>query len=87
MEPRIQYAKSGDLNIDCQVVGNGPLDLVWVSGNVTLHRVAPDISAQFRYEYWQGRQDSNPRPTVLETVPRRPWPVVMGRFRYESVRR
>lgn len=30
MEPQIQYAKSGDLNIAFQVVGNGPLDLVWV---------------------------------------------------------
>ena len=30
MQPRTQYARSGSLNIAYQVVGDGPLDLVWV---------------------------------------------------------
>ena len=35
MEPRIQYAKSGDVNIAYQVVGDGPFDLVLVPGWVS----------------------------------------------------
>jgi class 3 adenylate cyclase len=31
MEPETKYAKSGDVNIAYQVVGDGPLDLVWVA--------------------------------------------------------
>jgi len=30
VQPRTQYARSGSLNIAYQVVGDGPLDLVWV---------------------------------------------------------
>lgn len=30
--PRTKYAKSGDVNIAYQVVGTGPIDLVWVPG-------------------------------------------------------
>jgi class 3 adenylate cyclase len=32
MQPETRYAKSGDLNIAYQVVGEGPLDLVYVAG-------------------------------------------------------
>ena len=32
MQPETKYAKSGDVNIAYQVVGDGPLDLVWVPG-------------------------------------------------------
>jgi pimeloyl-ACP methyl ester carboxylesterase len=32
MQPRTEYAKSGDLNIAYQVVGDGPLDLVFTFG-------------------------------------------------------
>jgi hypothetical protein len=37
--PETRYAKSGDVHIAYQVVGNGPLDLVWVygaAGNIEL---------------------------------------------------
>ena len=33
--PETRYAKSGDVNIAYQVVGDGPLDLVWVQGWVS----------------------------------------------------
>ena len=32
MRPQTNYAKSGDVNIAYQVVGTGPIDLVWVPG-------------------------------------------------------
>jgi pimeloyl-ACP methyl ester carboxylesterase len=35
MQPETKYAKSGDVNIAYQVVGDGPLDLVWVPGFVS----------------------------------------------------
>ena len=35
MQPETKYAKSGDVNIAYQVVGHGPLDLVWVPGWVS----------------------------------------------------
>ena len=35
MQPETKYAKSGDLSIAYQVVGDGPLDLVWVPGFVS----------------------------------------------------
>ncbi len=35
MQPETRYAKSGDVNIAYQVVGDGPLDLVWSRGSVT----------------------------------------------------
>jgi len=35
MQPETRYAKSGDINIAYQVVGDGPLDLVWVPGMVS----------------------------------------------------
>ena len=35
MLPETQYAKSGDVNIAYQVVGEGPLDLVLVPGFVS----------------------------------------------------
>jgi class 3 adenylate cyclase len=35
MQPETRYAKSGDVNIAYQVVGDGPLDLVWVPGFVS----------------------------------------------------
>jgi hypothetical protein len=33
--PDVQYAKSGDVNIAYQVTGDGPVDLVFVTGYVT----------------------------------------------------
>src|SRR5947207_14534267 len=44
MPPETRYAKSGDLNIAYQVVGDGPFDLVYVPGwvsNVELHWEKP----------------------------------------------
>lgn len=35
MRPKTQYAKCGDLNIAYQVVGNGPLDIIYVPGWVS----------------------------------------------------
>lgn len=35
MTPRVRYARSGDVNIAYQVVGDGPLDLVFVMGWVS----------------------------------------------------
>jgi pimeloyl-ACP methyl ester carboxylesterase len=35
MQPETKYAKSGDVNIAYQVIGDGPLDLVYVSGWVS----------------------------------------------------
>jgi class 3 adenylate cyclase len=35
MQPETRYAKSGDVNIAYQVVGEGPIDLVWVPGFVS----------------------------------------------------
>jgi hypothetical protein len=33
--PAVRYAASGDLSIAYQVVGDGPVDLVWVPGFVS----------------------------------------------------
>src|SRR5437016_3620128 len=44
--PETRYAKSGDVHIAYQVVGNGPLDLVFVPGaisNVELQWEFPEI--------------------------------------------
>ena len=35
MSPQIQYARSGDVHIAYQVLGSGPLDLVFVPGFVS----------------------------------------------------
>ena len=35
MQPQTQYAKSGDVHIAYQVIGEGPLDLVFVPGFVS----------------------------------------------------
>jgi len=35
MRPETRYAKSGDVHIAYQVVGEGPLDLVFVPGFVS----------------------------------------------------
>ena len=35
MPPETRYARSGDLNVAYQVVGEGPLDLVYVPGWVS----------------------------------------------------
>lgn len=47
MVPRTQYARSGRVNIAYQVVGNGPLDLVYVPGwvsNVELNWEEPEYA-------------------------------------------
>ena len=35
LKPRTRYAKSGDINIAYQVVGEGSLDLVYVPGFIS----------------------------------------------------
>jgi pimeloyl-ACP methyl ester carboxylesterase len=45
--PETRYAKSGDVHIAYQVVGNGPLDLVWVygaAGNIELQWEFPEYA-------------------------------------------
>ena len=34
-EPETRYAKSGDVNVAYQVVGDGPIDLVYVPGFIS----------------------------------------------------
>ena len=36
MVPKTRYAKSGELNIAYQIVGDGPFDLVYVAGWIFL---------------------------------------------------
>jgi class 3 adenylate cyclase/esterase/lipase len=48
--PRTRYARSGDVNIAYQVVGDGPVDLVYVPGWVSHIELAwelPDLAAGF----------------------------------------
>src|SRR6266581_5597218 len=48
--PFTRYARSGDVNIAYQVVGEGPVDLVYVPGwisNVELAWELPDLAAGF----------------------------------------
>src|SRR5579884_1001709 len=50
MPPRTEYAKSGDLNIAYQVVGDGPVDLLYVPGWVSHVELAwelPDLALGF----------------------------------------
>jgi hypothetical protein len=35
MRPVTRYAKSGDIHIAYQVVGDGPIDLVWAPGYIS----------------------------------------------------
>lgn len=49
--PQTRYAKSGDVHIAYQVIGNGPLDLVWVPGwisHVELVWEEPGLARFFR---------------------------------------
>ena len=34
-EPAIRYARSGDVHVAYQVVGDGPVDIVFVEGSIT----------------------------------------------------
>jgi pimeloyl-ACP methyl ester carboxylesterase/class 3 adenylate cyclase len=50
-QPATQYARAGDVNIAYQVVGDGPVDLVWVyglAGNVEVFWEEPSLAAFFR---------------------------------------
>ena len=50
MVPQTRYAKSGDVNIAYQVVGDGPVDLVYVPGWVSHVELAwelPDLADGF----------------------------------------
>jgi pimeloyl-ACP methyl ester carboxylesterase len=50
-QPATQYARAGDVNIAYQVVGDGPLDLVWVYGlasNVEVFWEEPSLAAFLR---------------------------------------
>ncbi len=47
--PETKYAKSGDVNIAYQVVGDGPLDLVWVPGFVSHLEVGWEEPSYIRF--------------------------------------
>ena len=50
MAPRTQYARSGDLNIAYQVIGDGPIDLVYVPSwmsQVEVYWEEPRIASYF----------------------------------------
>ncbi len=50
MPPETRYARSGDLHIAYQVVGEGPVDLVWVPGwisNIDIYWEEPAVAAYF----------------------------------------
>ena len=50
-DPETRYARSGDVNIAYQVVGDGPIDLVYVPGfvsNVAMTWTVPDYAAYLR---------------------------------------
>jgi hypothetical protein len=43
--PRAQYAWNGDVAIAYGVVGDGPIDLVYVQGYVSVSRTVKDLTA------------------------------------------
>jgi class 3 adenylate cyclase/alpha-beta hydrolase superfamily lysophospholipase len=50
MPPETRYARSGDVHIAYQVVGDGPIDLVWVPGwisNIDLYWEEPTVASYF----------------------------------------
>jgi hypothetical protein len=50
MAPRTQYARSGDLHIAYQVIGDGPIDLVYVPSwmsQVEVYWEEPRIASYF----------------------------------------
>jgi pimeloyl-ACP methyl ester carboxylesterase len=49
MPPATRYAKSGDVHIAYQVVGDGPLDLVWVQGWVSNVEAMWDVRPMARF--------------------------------------
>ena len=49
MIPETRYAKSGDVNIAYQVLGEGPVDLVFVSGWVSHVEFAWEDPRQARF--------------------------------------
>ena len=54
MTPETKYAKSGDVNIAYQVVGDGPLDLVLVPGWVShVERVWEEPSVPRSFAAWR----------------------------------
>lgn len=51
IQPRTSYARNGDVNIAYQVIGDGPLDLLFISAFVShldLYWAAPETAAFFR---------------------------------------
>ena len=52
--PQTRYARSGDVQIAYQVLGDGPIDLIWVAGYVTHLDV-----------YWEGHPAGQAIPFIL----------------------
>src|SRR5579884_3434515 len=51
MPPETRYARSGEVHIAYQVVGEGPIDLIWVPGwisNIDHYWTEPTIDRYFR---------------------------------------
>src|SRR5579859_830608 len=78
--PETRYARSGDLHIAYQVVGDGPVDLVWVPGwisNIDHYWEEPSVARYFNRiasfsrlilfdRRGTGVSDSVPRAPTLE---------------------
>ncbi len=81
MTPRVRFARSGDVDIAYQVVGDGPIDLVFVEGFMSHRQIAWELPAYARYcerlaEFSRlilfdkrgvGMSDRVPGATTLET--------------------
>jgi pimeloyl-ACP methyl ester carboxylesterase len=79
--PRVRFARSGDVDVAYQVVGDGDLDLVWVEGALTHREVAWELPAYRRFcerlagfcrlilfdKRGMGMSDRVPGATTLET--------------------
>jgi hypothetical protein len=65
--PQTQYAKSGDINIAYQVVGEGPFDLVYVPGwisNVELFWERPKPAPHWPAWFHAARRLGGRQPTA-----------------------
>ena len=80
MAPETRYALSGDLHIAYQVVGDGPVDVVWVPGWIsnidhyweepTVARYFNRIASFFRWLTVQvTRRANSARPNEVAVIP------------------
>ncbi|HEY5014965.1 MAG TPA: adenylate/guanylate cyclase domain-containing protein, partial [Acidimicrobiia bacterium] len=79
--PRVRFARSGEVDVAYQVVGDGDIDLVWVEGAWTHREVAWELPQYRRFceqlagfsrlilfdKRGMGMSDRVPGATTLET--------------------